>query len=277
MDTARGRRAAGFGHDHGVEHQLPSFAGTLRRRHLLFSQAAHRHGRGGRGFDCLLDSASGAAAPFRLSAARAELYHSRVGFDSRHRREPRRRAPLDHVSRLRVSAFRIGQTVGGRLSGSLDGQERGKDPHFRRRRLAAFDGQRRLRRPAPARARFRHRPDSDHGALFHAVHRRSAREPPARHRAVGAAGAGVRGDDGRIPPAPAAVVFGSLERPRRQRLSCRAVADRFRLRSVARPRPRREPPEAFVFARGAHRFRLLGDRRGVGFAWAPWPCSRSSA
>ena len=32
------------------------------------------------------------------------------------------------------------------------------------------------------------------------------------------------------------------------------------------PRLGREPAETFLFARGAHRFRLLGDRRGVGLA-----------
>ena len=109
-----------------------------------------------------------------------------------------------------------------------------------------------------------HRADSRHAALFDAVHRRRARPPFARHRAVGVAGVGLRHAHSSISGAPADDFLGSLARSAEQRLPSHPVAHRLRFRAVLGTRPGGEPAKTFLSARGAHRFCFFGDRRGDG-------------
>src|SRR5581483_1486724 len=263
MDAPRHRRAAGGGDDDGSEHELSLFPGALRRRHVFFPQAVDRDerraGRAGR----LLVRALGALPAFRLSAPGARPCLPDAGARARRRREPRRRAALADAPRFCVSALGAGQAGSGFLSGPFDGQERAADPHFLDRRAAASDRQRHFRAAAFARARLRHRADPDDAGLFHAVHRRRARAPSARHRADGAAGAGLRDDHGRVSAAPADELSRSVERRGGQRLSRDSIFDRLRLGPALGPRSGREPAKTFLSARGAHGSRLLGGRRGA--------------
>src|SRR6266498_2903370 len=111
MDAAVGRVPAGAGHDHGLGHQLSLLPRTRRRRNLLLPQTAACHGRGRRGLDRLLDGAVHALSSAGLSAFGRYVCRPHPRFGSGHRREPRRRAALDHARWLRFSAVRVGKAA----------------------------------------------------------------------------------------------------------------------------------------------------------------------
>ena len=204
MDAARGRRAAGDGHDHGVEHQLSLFPGTLRRRHLFFSQAIDRHGRRGDRADCLFD---GAVARF-IAALLIRFWPSAfiilalvlipgIGVSRGGARRwlmlPGFAFQPSELAKLAIVFY---------LAHSMAKKE-AVDSHVFRRRLAASASSAGLfAADAFARTGFRHRVDPDDAALFHALHRRRARASSARHRADGVAGVGLRDDESGVPVAP---------------------------------------------------------------------------
>src|SRR3954468_10865305 len=184
-----------------------------------------------------------------------------------------RRAALVARGRNHLPAQRAREDRAGALARAVAFEEAGADPGLFRGPLAAPVRARDLRRAPDAGAGLRHHRRRGGGHLRGALRRRRAADFAARGRRGGRAGGCAADLEVSVPGPARPDVPRSLARPARSRVPDGGVAARIRRGRRVRRRPRREPPEAVLPARGAHRFhpqhrrrgdRVRGRRRGAG-------------